>query len=406
MFRPSWAAIFLCAVTLSPAAAETVERSGPTYHVAACGGAAVAGHAQCHARIVTDSLGNSLVNRFTKKPRLNATALTVPAGLAPASLISAYNPAASASYPNLGTSSTTIAIIDAYGYKKAEADLAVYRAAFGLPPCTTANGCFIKLNQSGQAGPYPAQKLGWMRETALDLDMASAMCPNCKIMLIQAQTNSFADLAAAVNLAASFGARVITNSYGGGEQGSQPYASAYDHPGVAIIASTGDHGYKAGPLFPATTPTVTAVGGTSLLSANTARGWSETAWSGGGSGCSAVYAKPAWQAFIPSCPNRMEADVSAVADPNTGVAVYGPVLLSSSGWMVFGGTSVAAPLVGGLYAAGGAVPGPGGVYGGAAQFNDVTSGANGKCMTSFFCTALPGYDGPTGLGTPNGPGAF
>ncbi len=345
-------AVLLAAGTAS--FAQTIERSGPTYHAAACGAAVPSGYARCHARIVTDRSGNGLANRFVpNRMERHANASNVPAGLGPSSLISAYIPGASASYPNLGSSSTTIAIVDAYGYKAAEADLAVYRATFGLPPCTTANGCFIKLNQSGQQASYPAQKKGWMQETALDLDMASALCPKCKIMLVQAKSNSYADLATAVNLAAALSANVISNSYGGAEQGSQAYASAYNHPGIAITASTGDKGYKAGPQFPATTPTVTAVGGTSLTLANNARGWSETAWAGAGSGCSNIYAKPVWQGFIPLCPNRMEADVSAVADPNTGVAVYGPIKLSVSGWLVLDGTSVSAPLMAGVYAVGG-----------------------------------------------------
>ena len=386
---------------------QTLERSGTTYHVAACGMAAATGYARCHAHIVTDRIGNSLANRFVpNRAERHASSLSTPAGFGPTSLVSAYNPAAATSYPNVGSSGTTIAIVDAYGYKKAEADLAIYRAAFGLPPCTTANGCFTKLNQNGRQSAYPVQKLGWMQETALDLDMASAMCPNCKIMLVEANTSSYADLAAAVNMAASKGAKVISNSYGGPELGSQAYASAYDHQGIAITASTGDKGYKAGPQFPASLPTVTAVGGTSLIAAGNMRGWTESAWAGSGSGCSQVYGKPAWQSFIPACPNRMEADLSAVADPNTGVAVYGPVKLSVTGWMVFGGTSVSAPLMAGLYAAGGQPVAPGEVYAQPGQFNDIVSGKNGTCGGSFFCTALPGYDGPTGLGTPVGTSPF
>jgi len=163
-----------------------------------------------------------------------------------------------------------IAIVDAYGYAGAEADLAVYRAQYGLPPCTTANGCFIKRDQRGGTA-YPRANTGWAQEQALDLDMASAMCPNCKILLVQADTPSFGNLAAAVNFAATYpGVKAISNSYGGGEAGSSAYNSAYSHPGIAITASTGDSGFGAS--FPATSPTVIAVGGTRLVASGNARG--------------------------------------------------------------------------------------------------------------------------------------
>jgi len=403
----AFAALALLAGAPAGAQTLTVERSGASFHVRACPGKPEPGFAHCHAHIVSDSVGNVLADRYAPgRARTNSGPSLAPLGFGPASLISAYNPSAAAGYPNVGSSATTIAVIEAKGYKNAEADLAVYRATYGLQPCTSASGCFTKLNEKGQSTNFPVQNLGWAQETALDLDMASAMCPNCKLLLIEAKTASFADLAAAVNLAAARGASVISNSYGGPEQGSELYASAYDHSGIAITASTGDKGYGQGPQFPATTPYVTAVGGTGLYPDSSARGWTELAWVDGGSGCSAVYAKPAWQSFIPQCPNRMEADVSAVGDPDTGVAVYGPYRLNKTGWLVFGGTSVGAPLVAGLYGAKGGTAVAGGVYAGADDLNDVVSGANGFCHGSFFCTAGPGYDGPTGLGTPEGTGAF
>jgi len=324
----------------------------------------------------------------------------VPQGYGPADLRSAY------AVTSTGSSTTIMAIVDAYGYTNAESDLGVYRSTYGLPACTSANGCFAKYNERGQKANYPAQNTGWQQETALDLDMASAMCPNCTIILVEASSASYNDLAAAENTAVSLGARVISNSYGGGESGSQSFESAYDHAGVAITVSTGDSGYGAGPQFPATAPHVTAVGGTSLSRAsNTARGWTETAWSDGGSGCSKVYAKPSWQSDT-LCTMRMEADVSAVADPNTGVAVYGPENSRTSAWMVFGGTSVAAPLVGSLYANNGPPVTFGSPYANTSALNDVTSGSNGRCGGTYFCTAGAGYDGPTGLGTPKGVTAF
>jgi hypothetical protein len=383
----------LAAATFAQAQAlQAVERSGNTFHVAVCPGPMPPGAARCHAHVVTDRAGNPF------SPDLGPNA--VPNGFGPADLRNAYKTTA-----NPGSSSTTIAIVDAYGYDNAEADLAKYRSQYGLPACTTANGCFKKVNQQGVQGNYPRQNVGWAQESALDLDMASAMCPNCKIVLVEASTNSFANLAAAVNTAAALGAHVISNSYGGGENGSQPYESAYDHPGVAVTASTGDSGFGA--AFPATSPHVIAVGGTSLFHAANARGWSENTWAGAGSGCSAVYAKPAWQSD-PLCTTRMEADVSAVADPSTGVAVYGPVNPRQSNWLVFGGTSVSAPLVGGVYGAnGGAVNYGSNPYGApASSLFDVTTGSNGNCGGTYFCTSGPGYDGPTGLGTPNGVTAF
>jgi subtilase family serine protease len=305
-----------------------------------------------------------------------------------------------------GSSSTIVAIVDAYGYTNAESDLGVYRSQFGLPSCTTANGCFKKLNQNGVQGSYPAQNTGWAQESALDLDMASAMCPNCKIYLVEATSSSYPNLATAENTAAAQGAHAISNSYGGAESGTTTYEPSYNHPGIAITVSSGDDAYSAGPQFPATSPHVTAVGGTHLVTASNSRGWTETVWVDAGSGCSKVYAKPTWQ-HDTGCTKRTEADVSAVADPNTGVAVYGPTSASRSGWLVFGGTSVASPLIAGVYGAnGGAVSYGSDPYNNTGALFDVTSGSNGSCGGSYLCTGKVGYDGPTGLGTPNGISAF
>jgi subtilase family serine protease len=370
----------------TPAGSEQSALHAPVKHAPVCPGPAAAGTARCHAHVVVDNVGKPL-------------ATSGPAGYRPADLRSAYNVAGA------GASSTVIAIVDAYGYPNAESDLAAYRAKFGLPACTTANGCFKKVNQSGVQGNYPRTDTGWSQETALDLDMASAMCPNCSLLLVEANSNSFLNLALAVNMAASMGAHAISNSYGGAESGtSTNYESYYGYPGIAVTVSSGDSGY--GVEFPASSPHVIAVGGTSLLHSSTARGWSETAWSGAGSGCSNVYQKPSWQKDT-GCSNRTVADVSAVADPNTGVAVYGPASRTRSAWMVFGGTSVGAPLVAGVYGVNGTAV----TYGSELYFNtnalyDVTSGSNGSCGGSYLCTALQGYDGPTGLGTPDGVTAF
>jgi hypothetical protein len=322
---------------------------------------------------------------------------TGPFGYGPADLQSAYAlPSATAG------AGRTIAIVDAYDNPYAESDLGVYRSQYGLPPCTTANGCFKKVNQSGGTTP-PRGDVGWGQEIALDLDAASAVCPNCKLLLVEAASNGFGDLLAAEDYAAAH-ATVVSNSWGAPEFSSETtstYASHFNHPGVPITVSSGDDGY--GVQFPAASGYVTAVGGTSLDRAPTARGWSESAWSGSGSGCSAYVAKPAWQADA-GCARRTVADVSAVADPNTGVAVYDTY--GSGGWLVFGGTSLSAPLVAGAYA----LAGDAGTvaYSGAYFYSrlsrvfDVTSGSNGSCGGSYLCVAGPGFDGPTGLGSPSG----
>ena len=384
-------------VAASPAAAApanvAIERSGNTFHKAVCAHNQPFGRARCFAHVVTDSAGRIRV--FPNgKPNFGFT------GYTPADLQGAYK------LPTNGGVGYTVAIVDAYGYPNAEQDLAVYRSTYGLPACTTANGCFKKVNQSGVQGSYPATDVGWDQEQALDLDMVSAACPNCKILLVQGPDAQVSNLAAAVNTAASMGANAISNSYGLGESsGLSAYNNAYNHPNIAVTVSTGDSGY--GVQFPANSQYVTAVGGTSLTKANNARGWSETAWSGAGSGCSAIIAKPTWQTDA-LCTRRMVADVSAVADPNTGARVYGPTSSTATGWMIIGGTSLSAPFIAGVY----------GLHGGTATAGsepwlatgglfDVTSGSNGKsCGRTYFCTAGVGYDGPTGLGTPNGASAF
>jgi subtilase family serine protease len=374
-----------CAMTADDEVTTTMtsDEIASASHARVCA-AAQPGSASCHARVLIDADG---------QPVPNAT----PAGLGPAQLRDAYK------ITSNGSSAITIAIVDAFGYPNAETDLATYRSTFGLPACTTANGCFRKVDQRGGTS-FPRLDVGWEQETALDLDMASAICPGCKILLVEGDTNSFANLAAAVNTAASLGAHVISNSYGGGEAGTASSEAAYNHPGVAVTASSGDSGF--GVEFPASSPHVVAVGGTSLRTAATARGWTETAWSGAGSGCSTVYAKPSWQ-HDTGCALRTVADVSAVADPNTGVAVFGPSSRNKSTFLVFGGTSVAAPLIGAVYANnGGAVSSGSDPYAHTSALFDVAGGSNGSCSGSYLCTAVTGYDGPTGLGTPNGTTAF
>jgi subtilase family serine protease len=290
----------------------------------------------------------------------------------------------------------------------AEADLAHYRAQFGLPACTTANGCFRKVGQNG--GAVPASDQGWGEEISLDLDMASAICPTCHILLVEATTSSIANLGAAVNFAASQpGVVAISNSYGGSEYSAETTDSTrfFNHPGKAITVSSGDGSF--GVEFPAASQFVTAVGGTTLTRNTSARGFTETVWSGAGSGCSRFIAKPTWQ-HDTGCTRRTVADVSAVANPSTGVSVYDTFLpAGQQGWLVFGGTSVSSPIIAGVYAlAGNATTVNAGSfsYAHTASLFDVTSGNNGRCTPAYLCTGEVGYDGPTGNGTPNGTGAF
>jgi subtilase family serine protease len=327
-----------------------------------------------------------------------------PGGLNPADLQSAYKlPSSTAGVGK------TVAIVDAFDDPNAESDLARYRSQFGLPACTTANGCFRKVNQNGAASPLPAADVGWAEEISLDVDMVSAACPNCHILLVEATSNSFANLVAAVDQAArTAGVVAISNSYGGSEySGETRDQSHYNHPGIAVTVSSGDNGF--GVEFPAASQYVTAVGGTALRRASNARGWTDTAWNGAGSGCSRYVTKPSWQ-HDTGCGRRTVADVSAVASPSTGVSVY-DTYGGVGGWLVFGGTSASAPLIASVYALAGntaSITYGSYPYSHTGSLFDVTSGSNGHCSAStrYLCTAVAGYDGPTGLGTPNGTGAF
>jgi subtilase family serine protease len=330
-------------------------------------------------------------------------------GLGAGDLRSAYNLVGAAS------GGKTVAIVDAYDAPTADADLAVYRAQYGLPACTTANGCFKKVGQSATSR-LPRADGGWAQEISLDLDMVSAACPDCKILLVEAKSASFSDLSAAVRYAASFKPVAISNSYGGSDTNNSTIRAAYNQPGVAVTASTGDSGY--GVQSPASLLGVVAVGGTSLTQdTSTDRGWKETAWAGAGSGCSTLNPKPTYQdGTATQCPaGKAVADVSAVANPKTGVAVYDSYTYQGyTGWQVFGGTSASSPFIAGVYAQGAWVRtavGDAGAFtwGHSSGLFDVQGGdTNGSCpaTTSAWCTTGTGWDGPTGLGTPNGTGAF
>ena len=367
--------------SLAPSASAAQSTTGAAHSSKAVCAQVAAGYAHCDAHVVTKGDGATP----------NATS-TYQSGYAPADLVKAY------SIPRNG-STNTIAIVDAYASPSAASDLAKYRGQFGL-----GTAALTQVNQTGGT-TLPGGDTGWGQEEALDLDMASAACPSCSILYVGANSASFADLSAAVKTAAAKGAKVISNSYGGSEYSGEVTAqAAYNHPGIAVTVSSGDSGYGA--QFPASSQYVVDVGGTALNRSATTRGFTETAWSGGGSGCSAYVSKPTWQ-HDTGCARRMGSDVAAVADPNTGVAVYDSYgSTGGANWLVFGGTSVAAPLVGGMYAVAGVTsPYPAAtLYASGASLYDVVSGSNGRCQrfSPYFCKAGAGYDGPTGNGTPNG----
>jgi hypothetical protein len=324
-----------------------------------------------------------------------------PIGYGPADLQRAY------SLPASGGSHETVAVVDGYDDPAAEHDLGVYRSLFGLPACTTSNGCFRKVDQSG-GHDYPEPDGGWAQEISLDLDMVSAVCPHCHLLLVEATTTSMANLGAAEDTAVRLGADAISNSYGGPDATDHDYGRYFHHSGVAITASAGDSGY--GVSYPASSKWVTAVGGTTLKHSSSSRGFTETAWNDTGSGCSTRNATT-WQSeSTTGCAGRAVADVSAVADPATGVAVYDSYTFQDTdGWLTFGGTSASAPIIAGVYALAGNT---GDVDDGSylwahhGDLHDVSGGANGSCSVDRWCHAGHGWDGPTGWGTPDGTGSF
>jgi hypothetical protein len=344
-------------------------------------------------------------------PALEGTGML--GGYSPKDLQSAY------SIPTEGGEGQTVAVVNAFDDSTAESDLAKYREQYGLAPCTTANGCFRKVNQKGEEANYPEKDEGWGAEISLDLDMVSAACPKCHILLVEADSDSIEDLSTAVEKAAELGATEISNSYGVpetacAEHTCEEYFEAYDHPGVPVIAASGDWGYDNNmlgrfvPSFPASSPDVIAVGGTALSKAENARGWTESVWNelatwglGTGGGCSKFAPKPAWQTDT-GCAKRMGNDVSIVGACETPVSVYSTP--AYGGWTDLCGTSAGAPLTAGILAHASAEvrsQGPEAFY--RHKMFDVTEGSSGWCYnTRYLCTAQEGYDGPTGWGSPDG----
>jgi subtilase family serine protease len=350
-------------------------RPGPAVRLC---GAVPLGYARCQAWVRTDVAGK--------------TRNSAPNGYDPSDLQAAYNLTSDSRSRGTGT---TVAIVDAFDDPDAASDLSVYRAQYALPPCTISNGCFTKYKFA------KTTNAGWAGEESLDVDMVSAICPNCKILLVEAASPSTAALSAAEKYATAR-ANYVSNSWSGNE-GRKAYDGYYKVNGVAITAATGDSGYNAVAQWPAILPSVIGVGGTDLTSITPRV---ESAWGGSGSGCSKIYAKPAYQQGIDTgCADRAQSDVSADASPNTGVAVYDT--FHQRGWEVFGGTSVATPIVASVFALAGRASAndPGNLYAHSSSLNDVTTGDNGNCGPPL-CQAGVGWDGPTGLGTPNGIAAF
>ncbi len=374
-------------------------------------------------------------------------------GLRPSDLHRAYKLPEEAGAPQ------TIALIDAYDDPHAEADLRVYDETFGLPPCNTTNGCFEKVNEHGETGHLPATEEGWAMEISLDVQIAHATCESCRILLVEASSSSYENLATAELTAGRLGATEISNSWGGpeaGEPAGQENNTAFNQPGIVITASAGDNGYLNWDdgegryaNFPASSPHVVAVGGTRLeLGVNGGR-VSETVWNGlgaSGGGCSSVFTAPSWQQSVSDWSavgcgsHRSIADISADADPYTGVAIYDASnkCEDETGvhWCSIGGTSLASPLIAAVYALAGGAHGVAypaktlyeGELKAPGALHDITSGSNGECTANFnsrgisgcsagqeaaasckgtlSCLAGSGYDGPTGVGTPNGIVAF
>jgi hypothetical protein len=385
---------------------------------AAAGGAGVraacppapARYMRCFALYAPQVRVNAAIAARAVGQRVPAAAVS-PQGWSPADIASAYK------LPVSLDPHATVAVVDAFSTPHLAADLAAYRAHYGLPACTTGGGCLRIVNQAGQASPLPrADPTGWGVEETLDVSLESAACPHCRMLVVEARAAAAANLAAAENTAVRLGAVAVSNSFGTPENVfDQPYDADYVHPGHAIVAATGDSGFDD-VSFPAVLATVTAVGGTELARAHNARGWTERVWHGRfgatSSGCSRFVAKPAWQ-HDPHCLARTVADVSAVA---SNLAIYDSSLPGTGPWLLIGGTSAASPLIAGVYALAGnaATVRPGYSYAHTGDLFDVTVGTNdwpdstrgAVCGYDDLCVARTGYDAPTGLGTPDGTGAF
>jgi subtilase family serine protease len=348
---------------------------------------------------------------------LQAASKPSAAALSPGQLRSAYGLSQAAQASNKGT----VAIVDAYNDSHATGDLAKYRGYYGLPACKESTKCLRVVNQKGTTAWYPKGNSGWAEEESLDLDMVSAICAKCKIILVESNSTAAGSLSAAEDTAVRLGAKFVSNSWGGPEFSTETsYDSHFEHRGVAITVASGDDGY--GVQWPASSPHVTAVGGTTLWMKGKTRTqekvWNLGASDGTGSGCSGVEPQQTWQAADNSgCAKRIDNDVAADADPRTGPAVYDSSPPSgeglAKGWQQLGGTSASSPIIAAVYALAnpGGAPASGSLptefpYQAGSGLRDITTGSDGSCGGTYLCTAGAGYDGPTGLGVPSGVDAF
>jgi hypothetical protein len=419
------ATLLLCSgltVTAATTASAATGARTDTGHATSAGAAAVrTATPKAAARSTTATRPDSA----STDTQVVASAASAPAGYGPADLRSAYNLVSAASSGGAGA---TVAVIAATGDSTAASDLAVYRAQYGLPTCSEASGCLRVVNDQGQASPLPSADSGFVPTTSIDLDMVSAICPNCHILLVESQGYSLS-MGQAVDSAVGLGVKYVIVGWSSQQFNAAADAKYLDHPGVAITAPAGDFGYdstsaadgRGDSNYPATSQFVTSVGGTTLTRASNSRGWTETVWgppttSNGveatASGCAFAYGKPSWQTDT-GCAHRTANDVAAVADPRTPVAFYETVN-GVSGWLAAGGTTVSASIVGAVYALAGtpdtdsfpaAYP-----YLHTGDLYPVTSGTNffdeNTCTPAYLCTAGPGYNGPAGWGTPDGTAGF
>lgn len=373
--------------------------------------AATLGKITCDAQVLVKRDGKPVhprVKRLRVGHDIANTGLPAPQQMTPAYLQQAYD----LTYLSANRGSgDTVAIVGVYDDPAAASDLATFRSTYGLAACTQANGCFQQLNQQGQTAPLPAENTNWAEEESMDIEAVAALCPNCKIDLVEADAADAQDLEAAIGAAISAGANQVSIS-GDGIYTQNPFTD-FSAPGVAIDVATGDDGAlpTGEDAYPAALPYVTAVGGTTVQpsspSTPSARGVDEVAWSGSSAGCD-TQEQPLPYQPSDGCSGRSYADVSADADPSTGLTVYDS---PAGGWFDGGGTSLAAPLVAAFQAITG-VNGttPQWAYADAANLNDPSSGSTGSCVGALpvLCNGAAGYDGPTGAGSISGqivPGA-
>lgn len=376
-------AAVLALLLVVPSLAIARSDTAAVHAVAVCPGPAGPGTARCHAQVLAGDA----------KPLASSS----PTGLSPATIKSVYN------FPTSLSAGTgmTIAIVDAYDDPTAESDLAVFSSQYGLPACTTANGCFTKVNQNGGT-KYPRTNAGWALEISLDIQWAHAIAPGAKILLVEASSNSFTNLLAAEDYAKAH-AQYVSNSWGGSEfSGESSYDPHFVQSGVSFFVSAGDAGLPA--EYPSSSPNVISVGGTTLNFDSSGNFTTETGWSSGGGGCSAYETATSAQssfsgyAQVNCGGKRATPDVSLDADPASGVSVYDSTTYQGqSGWWTVGGTSASSPMWAGRSADAGAVVSSSYVYGSSITYRDITVGNNGApCLVGYdLCSGRGSWTGAT-----------